>query len=107
MMKQKKSMRLTVSLQVNSDLTDQDLEKNDQEGNARVDQGQAAPVAVVVVDLDTNRAAVEGNDTLKEEDQEDDFGGNLDVLHVGREVPVHVGGTDVADFVVGGCDGCH
>lgn len=101
----KYARRLTVSLQVNSDLTDQDLEKNDQEGNARVDQGQAAPVAVVAVDLDTDRAAVEGNDTLEEEDKDNDLGGNLDILHVGREVPVHDSVTDVADLIVVGLDG--
>lgn len=100
-----RSTRLTVSLQVNSDLTDQNLKKNDQEGNARVDQGQAAPVAVVAVDLDTDRAAVEGNDTFKEEDEDNDLGGDLDVLHVGREVPVHDGVADIADLVVVSLDG--
>lgn len=73
-----REMILTVVDQVDCDLANQDLKEDDKECNAGIGKSKTAPV---VVGLHNTCAAVERNDTLKEEDEDDDLGRNLDVLH--------------------------
>lgn len=94
---------LTVAGQVDSDLSDKNLKENDEEGDTSIDESKAAPV---VIDFSVASSAVKGNDTLQEEHQDDDFSGNLDVLHDGRQIKVHQCVADIASLVVFTSDGC-